>query len=147
MLSKGAWDPRSRRNRIRIHNTAYKYTCTLSNYHVDNVVETDPLFGNANFTPDLLIVFFGGIQFLCFSLITGVIKSVYKNAIEKNLLEILPGIKVEARCACSECKSLDRKVLYRDTRRLPTATTPFSLVLRKEYFDCPQGDSHAVHYI
>ena len=78
---------------------AYKYTCKLSNYHVDNVVETDPLFGNANFTPDLLIVFFGGIQFLGFSMITGVIKSVSKNAIEKYLLEILPGIKIEARCA------------------------------------------------
>jgi hypothetical protein len=25
--------------------------------------------------------------------------------------------------------------------------TRFSLVLRKEYFDCPQRDSHAVHYI
>jgi hypothetical protein len=24
---------------------------------------------------------------------------------------------------------------------------PFSLVLRKEYFDCPQRESHAVHYI
>jgi hypothetical protein len=41
-------------------------------------------------------------------------------------------------------------VLYRQTpqryiQRLPT--TPFSLVLRKEYFDCPQRDSHAVHYI
>jgi hypothetical protein len=24
---------------------------------------------------------------------------------------------------------------------------PFSLVLRKEYFDCPQRDSHSVHYI
>ncbi len=24
---------------------------------------------------------------------------------------------------------------------------PFSLVVRKEYFDCPQRDSHAVHYI
>ncbi len=32
----------------------------------------------------------------------------------------------------------------RDIQRLPTA--PFSLVLRKEYFDCPQRDSHAVHY-
>jgi hypothetical protein len=30
-------------------------------------------------------------------------------------------------------------------QRLPT--TNFSLVLRKEYFDCPQRDSHAVHYI
>jgi hypothetical protein len=26
-------------------------------------------------------------------------------------------------------------------QRIPT--TPFSLVLRKEYFDCPQRDSHA----
>jgi hypothetical protein len=26
-------------------------------------------------------------------------------------------------------------------------TTPFSLLSRKEYFDCPQRDSHAVHYI
>jgi hypothetical protein len=25
--------------------------------------------------------------------------------------------------------------------------TLFPLVLRKEYFDCPQRDSHAVHYI
>jgi hypothetical protein len=34
----------------------------------------------------------------------------------------------------------------RDIQRLPA--TPFSLlVLRKEYFDCPQRDSHAVHYI
>ncbi len=33
----------------------------------------------------------------------------------------------------------------RDTQRLPT--TPFSLVLRKEYFDRPQRDFHAVHYI
>ncbi len=30
-------------------------------------------------------------------------------------------------------------------QRLPT--TPFSLVLCKEYFDCPQRDSHAVHCI
>jgi hypothetical protein len=30
-------------------------------------------------------------------------------------------------------------------QRLPT--TPFSLVLRKEFFDCPQSDSHEVHYI
>jgi hypothetical protein len=29
--------------------------------------------------------------------------------------------------------------------RLPTS--PFSLVLCKEYFGCPQRDSHAVHYI
>jgi hypothetical protein len=29
-------------------------------------------------------------------------------------------------------------------RYIPTA--PFSLVLRKEYCDCPQRDSHAVHY-
>ncbi len=34
---------------------------------------------------------------------------------------------------------------YRDIQRLPT--TPFSLMLRKEYFDCPQRDSHAVDYI
>jgi hypothetical protein len=34
---------------------------------------------------------------------------------------------------------------FRYIRSLPT--TPFSLVLRKEYFDCPQRDSHAVHYI
>jgi hypothetical protein len=27
------------------------------------------------------------------------------------------------------------------------STILFSLVLRKEYFDCPQRDSHAVHYI
>ncbi len=27
------------------------------------------------------------------------------------------------------------------------STTPISLVLRKEYFDCPQRDSHAEHYI
>jgi hypothetical protein len=33
----------------------------------------------------------------------------------------------------------------RDTWRLHT--TPLSLVLRKEYFDYPQRDSHAVHYI
>ncbi len=33
----------------------------------------------------------------------------------------------------------------RDIQRL--LTTPFSLVLRKEYFDCPQRGSHAVHYI
>ena len=26
-----------------------------------------------------------------------------------------------------------------------THTNPFSLVLRKEYFDCPQSDSQAVH--
>ncbi len=34
-----------------------------------------------------------------------------------------------------------------DIQRLPM--TPFSLVLHihKEYFDCPQRDSHAVHYI
>jgi hypothetical protein len=32
--------------------------------------------------------------------------------------------------------------IYRDYPR-PT----FSLVLRKEYFDCPQRDSHAMHYI
>jgi hypothetical protein len=35
--------------------------------------------------------------------------------------------------------------LSRDIQRLPT--TPFSLVLRWEYFDCSQRDSHAVHYI
>jgi hypothetical protein len=33
----------------------------------------------------------------------------------------------------------------RDKQRF--TTTPFSLVLHKEYFDCPQRDSHAVHYI
>jgi hypothetical protein len=33
----------------------------------------------------------------------------------------------------------------RDIQRLPT--TPVSVVLRKEYFDCPLRDSHAVHYI
>ncbi len=32
----------------------------------------------------------------------------------------------------------------RDIQTLPT--TPCSVVLRKEYFDCPQRDSHAVHY-
>jgi hypothetical protein len=31
--------------------------------------------------------------------------------------------------------------IYRDYPR------PFSFVLRKEYFDCPQRDFHAVHYI
>jgi hypothetical protein len=36
-------------------------------------------------------------------------------------------------------------VYCRDIQRLPT--TPFSLVMRKEYFDCPQRDSHAVHCI
>ncbi len=35
--------------------------------------------------------------------------------------------------------------MTRDIQRLPTTT--FSLVLRKEYFDCPQRDSHAVHLI
>ncbi len=33
----------------------------------------------------------------------------------------------------------------REIQRLPKA--PFSLVLRKEYCDCPQRDFHAVHYI
>ncbi len=33
----------------------------------------------------------------------------------------------------------------RDIKRL--LVTPFSLVLRRKYFDCPQRDSHAVHYI
>ncbi len=33
----------------------------------------------------------------------------------------------------------------RDIHRLPTTT--FSLVLRKEYFDCPQRDSHEVQYM
>jgi hypothetical protein len=33
--------------------------------------------------------------------------------------------------------------IYRDY----PATIPFSLVLRKEYFDFPQRDPHAVHYI
>jgi hypothetical protein len=34
----------------------------------------------------------------------------------------------------------------RDIQRLPT--TPFSLlVLRKEYFDCPKRDSHAVQHL
>jgi hypothetical protein len=32
--------------------------------------------------------------------------------------------------------------IYRDYPR-----PPFLRVLRKEYFDCPQRDSHAVHYI
>jgi hypothetical protein len=32
------------------------------------------------------------------------------------------------------------KVGFTDIQRLPT--TPFSLVLRKEYFDCPQRDSY-----
>jgi hypothetical protein len=32
-----------------------------------------------------------------------------------------------------------------DIQGLPT--TPCSIVLRKEYFDCPQRDSQAVHYI
>jgi hypothetical protein len=41
--------------------------------------------------------------------------------------------------------SLEGKGPPRDIQRLPT--TPFSLVLRKEYFDCPQRDSQAVHYI
>jgi hypothetical protein len=38
-----------------------------------------------------------------------------------------------------------RLLVYNPTRdiwRLPT--TPFSLVLRKDYFDCSQRDSHAV---
>jgi len=34
-----------------------------------------------------------------------------------------------------------------DTWIFQISTTPFSLVLRKEYFDCPQRDFHAVHYI
>ncbi len=33
----------------------------------------------------------------------------------------------------------------RDIQRL--SMTPFSLVLRKEYFNCPKRDSHAVHHI
>jgi hypothetical protein len=37
------------------------------------------------------------------------------------------------------------KHVIRDIQRLPTTT--FSLVLRKEYFDGSQRDSHAVHYI
>jgi hypothetical protein len=36
-------------------------------------------------------------------------------------------------------------IASREIRRL--STTPFSLVLRREYFDCPQRDSYAVHYI
>ncbi len=34
-------------------------------------------------------------------------------------------------------------ISHRDIQRLPM--TPFSSVLRKEYLDCPQIDSHAVH--
>ncbi len=36
-------------------------------------------------------------------------------------------------------------ILPGDIQRLPM--TPFSSVLGKEYFDNPQRDSHAVHYI
>ncbi len=39
------------------------------------------------------------------------------------------------------CTSSKRVTI--DIQRLPT--TPISLVLRKEYLDCPQRDSHAVH--
>jgi hypothetical protein len=40
---------------------------------------------------------------------------------------------------------IQNQAFQSNTEILPT--TPFSLVLRKEYFDCPQRDSHAVHYI
>ncbi len=40
--------------------------------------------------------------------------------------------------------SMQPKITLRKIQRLPM--TPFSLLLRKEYFDCPQRDSHAVHY-
>jgi hypothetical protein len=43
---------------------------------------------------------------------------------------------------------IELNILYvntRDIQRLPT--TPFSLMLRKEYFNCPKRDSHAVRYI
>jgi hypothetical protein len=43
------------------------------------------------------------------------------------------------------CKNKKLEEKNRDILRLPT--TPFSLVLRKEYFDSPQRDSHAVQYI
>jgi hypothetical protein len=42
-------------------------------------------------------------------------------------------------------RNIRRVAIPRDIQRLPT--TPFSLVLGKEYFDCPQRASHAVHYI
>jgi hypothetical protein len=41
--------------------------------------------------------------------------------------------------------NLDSWIALRWAQRL--TTTPVSLVLRKEFFDCPQRDSHAVHYI
>ncbi len=40
---------------------------------------------------------------------------------------------------------IEKLLASRDIQRLPT--TPFSLVLRKEYFDCPLRDSFAAHYI
>jgi hypothetical protein len=56
--------------------SCYKHTCTLSKHHVYS------LFGNANFTPDLLLTFFMEYNFSTFSLITDVIKSVFRNATE-----------------------------------------------------------------
>jgi len=38
-------------------------------------------------------------------------------------------------------------VYLQDQRHTEIAHDPFSIVLRKEYFDCPQRDSHVVHYI
>ncbi len=42
-----------------------------------------------------------------------------------------------------------KKELYFNQRNaeITVPTTPFSLVLRKEYFHCSQRDSQAVHYI
>jgi hypothetical protein len=48
------------------------------------------------------------------------------------------------------CTATHEVFTVESLQRLPLPTTVFSLVLRKEYFDCPQRDSLAVpevHYI
>jgi hypothetical protein len=42
-------------------------------------------------------------------------------------------------------KHLGRESMSRDIQRL--LRTLFPLEMRKEYFDCPERDSHAEHYI
>jgi hypothetical protein len=65
------------------------------------------------------------------------------------IIESLPGVVIEWNkvlpLLAHWVPVVDGKVLTRDIKRL--STTPFSLVLPKEYFESPQRDSHAVRYI
>jgi hypothetical protein len=68
----------------------------------------------------------------------------------KSLIRIRNKMKNRSRLSDADLRRSTTLIRYgtgtsRDIQRLPT--TFFSLVLRKEYFGCPQRDSHAVHYI